>query len=377
MEATRGVTGNVVHVCPAYFPIRGGIEVLVETMIPLLLSDHGFGSSVITPRNHNERPDGLIHNGALVYSVDLFSVVEQKDAAHAFASIFSEVRNAVSSERPDLVHIHGFSPLALAAASVARTLKIPYLAHIHGVIDRRLPPHFLRLVANAHHVVCASSAIEKSLDFMEIASDLKSVIPNGIVPTKPSWPVPAEPLLLVVGRLEPEKGFADAVDALALVRREFPNAALKIIGSGGELYPLQQLASQKKLSDRVEFLGALSQDAVMKEIKKASIVLVPSLVTEGFSLVAAEAAMAGRPVVATRVGGLPETVQDGLTGILVEPNSPLEISSAIQDLWGNRQKLEALATQAAAYALKAFNIGRFAKETSILYSSMLSRIEGP
>lgn len=361
---------KVLQVCPAYFPIRGGIEVLVETTIPLLREKHSVISSVLAPRHHHEREDDCVHNGARVHSVDLFKVVDQHDAARAFASIFAQVRKVLVAESPDVVHIHGFSPLALAAASTARTFDIPYVAHIHGVIDPNLPPHFLRLISQADHVISVSRAVHESLAFLPFLNGDRSIIPNGISRRSASWPPPDRPSLLVVGRLEPEKGFMDAIEALPTILERYPAASLTVVGFGGELYALQNLAAERGLSSNVQFLGALAHDDVISEIARTSLVLVPSRVTEGFSLVAAEAAMLGRPVIATRVGGLAETVVHRKTGIVVGPEQPDELARAVIELWDDRDRLLALATNAVSHAARSFDIDRFVDEVSQCYFAL-------
>ena len=226
-------------------------------------------------------------------------------------------------------------------------------------------------------MISASRAVHESLALLPTLNGERSIVPNGITRQSPSRPVPDDLALLVVGRLEPEKGFADAIEALAYVLKPFPAAFLTVVGFGGELYGLQKLAAERRVSSSIRFLGALAHDDVLEEIARASLVLVPSRVTEGFSLVAAEAAMLGRPVIATQVGGLPETVVHGKTGIVVAPERPDELARAVVQLWEDRSKLEALAENAVSHAASSFDIDRFVDDVSECYFSISSRRRKP
>jgi glycogen(starch) synthase len=187
--------------------------------------------------------------------------------------------------------------------------------------------------------------------------------------------MPAEDRLIAIGRLEPAKGFEDAIRALGIIVKSHPRAFLTIVGNGAELYSLQNLARLTGVANNVAFLGAVPHDDVLQEIAKASIVIVPSRAIEGFSLVAAEAAMLGRPVVATRVGGLPETVIDGKTGFIVPPESPDEIARAVVALLDNPETAHALARNARSHAITAFDISRFVGEMADLYQQITGNRE--
>ena len=109
------------------------------------------------------------------------------------------------------------------------------------------------------------------------------------------------------------------------------------------------------LADRVDFLGLLDDDAMLAEIAAASVVLVPSRIIEGFALVALEAAHLGRPVVATDVGGLSETVIDGVTGLLVPPEDADALATAVDRLLAAPDRAATMGT-AARLAAARFDV---------------------
>lgn len=361
------------HVCPAFFPTRGGIEVLVESILRPLADDYSIFSSVLAPRHHGERPDNLTIHGALVRSIDLFDAVSQEDLAKSFASLFSRVRKNLDFLSPDIVHIHGFSPLALAAATVARTRQLPVIAHVHGELDPGLPRHYFSLLENSDLILAVSEAVGRSIARRtSVTEERVKILRNGISVTRQKTAPPEAPIVLCVGRLEPEKGFDVAINALFHLRKSVPNAELRIIGSGYELHPLQLQASVLGLSHAVTFLGELSHEHVQIEMAKASLIVIPSKSTEGFSLVAAEAAALGRVTVGSAVGGLPETIVDGVTGMIVPPDSPNHLANAIESLLRNRARLIEMGNRGHAMATERFAIDKFVAGLAQTYQLQLA-----
>jgi glycosyltransferase involved in cell wall biosynthesis len=135
-----------------------------------------------------------------------------------------------------------------------------------------------------------------------------------------------------VGQIEPRKGVAELVEAAGRFLAGRPGATLTVIGEappGAESYEarVRELASRSPASERIRLTGFVRDPA----LGEFSLVAVPSL-AEPYGTVAAEAAAAGVPVVATRTGGLPEVVLDGETGVLVEPGDPSALAGAMGDL---------------------------------------------
>jgi glycosyltransferase involved in cell wall biosynthesis len=177
--------------------------------------------------------------------------------------------------------------------------------------------------------VAVSQAVGDALVAEGVSAHRLAVVPNGVSlerlrveATLPNAEIPAErPLVAAVGRLAPVKGMEELIRAAVLV----PQATFAILGEGRLKSSLQELASALQVSKRVRFLGKSVRPASLMSL--ADVVAVPSR-SEGFGLVAAEAAALGRPVVAARVGGLSEIVEDGVTGLLVSPGNVEELAAA-------------------------------------------------
>jgi type III pantothenate kinase len=154
----------------------------------------------------------------------------------------------------------------------------------------------------------------------------------------------------MAGRLDWLKGFDLVVRSLARLRDAHPDAHVRIAGTGQEDELLRVVARSVGVADRVELLGPCGHTEVLDEIAQASVVAVPSRAIEGFSLVALEAAHVGRPVVAAGVGGLTETVVDGVTGLIVPPDDLAALTAALGGLLADPHRAAALGAAARDHA---------------------------
>jgi glycosyltransferase involved in cell wall biosynthesis len=160
-------------------------------------------------------------------------------------------------------------------------------------------------------------------------------------PRRRILPLPADeadaPLILSVGRLRPKKGLHHLVEACALLRDRGVRVRCEIVGYGDERARLEALVERHALGDRVHFLGKLAREAVIERYAQATVYVQPSCIAadgdrDGIPNVLLEAMACGLPVVATRVSGIPELVDDGGNGLLVEPDDPAALAAAIAHL---------------------------------------------
>ena len=152
-----------------------------------------------------------------------------------------------------------------------------------------------------------------------------------------------------VGRLVPEKGFDVLIRALA----GLPEADLVLMGDGPERAGLEGLGRELGLQDRMTFTGWVEPPWVARQ--RCDVLVMPSRV-EGFGLVAVEALLAGIPVVASRVGGLTEVVEDGVTGLLVPSDDPEALASALRELEGDSVLRAELAERGRADVRRRFSV---------------------
>lgn len=156
----------------------------------------------------------------------------------------------------------------------------------------------------------------------------------------------AHPTLLTVGRLVSRKGIDTVLQALPLLRSQFPEMRYEIVGDGPERQRLQALTTRLDLESAVSFLGRLSDAEMVAAYRRAHVFVMPAreeqenASMEGFGIVYLEASACALPIVAGRSGGVIEAVQDGQTGLLVEPNNPQALAETLSHLLQNPEKMQ-------------------------------------
>lgn len=207
------------------------------------------------------------------------------------------------------------------------------------------------------------------------------VIPLGI-PTFPQHRREASgdgpPTVVFLGRMEKRKGTLDLLQAIPQVLSRVPAARFILIGSdrphcpGGRTHA-QYLADEfpAEIQRQVQLLGRLPQPEVDRWLQTADVFVAPSLY-ESFGLIFPEAMRWGTPVIGTRVGGIPEIVTDGETGLLVEPQQPGQLSAALVRLLADRNLRERLGAAGRKHVETHFTVERMARDTADLYASVLS-----
>lgn len=188
-----------------------------------------------------------------------------------------------------------------------------------------------------------------------------TVVYNGIGDSLPveagAWRARGSKHLVLVGRLSERKGQDIAIRATAQLRQRGYDVGLTLVGDCFPGYEhvvdgLEQLVAELGLGDYVSFEGFQNPAPY---VGQADVVLVPSRV-EPFGLVAAEALMMGRPTVVSRVGGLPEIVTDGVTGLTVEPDDPSALADAVTDLLDHPERAAEMGRKGREDALARFSI---------------------
>jgi glycogen synthase len=186
------------------------------------------------------------------------------------------------------------------------------------------------------------------------------------------------PTILHVGRLDRGKGVDILASAIPQVAASLANCLFVFIGDDcpdgtGSTWRnrLEAQLSRQGLARHVMFLGPLGQAALNDWYQKADIAVVPSLIYESFSYTCAQAAAAGLPVVASRIGGIPETIDDGIAGIIVQPGNVSELSSAILRLARDPELRLRLGDAARRKAVREFDASIVAERTLEVYAQAI------
>ncbi len=227
--------------------------------------------------------------------------------------------------------------------------------------------------------VAISGAVAAALEAAGVARERIRIVHSGVeTPRVPEGvraavrdelglPRRAE-LAVAVGGLTEEKGHRDLVLSWRRVLEERPRAVLLVVGDGPLREELEDLAvAEGILPEELEFLG--HRDDPERLIAAADVLVHPSLM-EGLGTVILDAMLLGVPVVATSVGGIPELVEDGVTGVLVPPRSPEALADAVAALLGDRKLARRLAAAARRRAEAAFTADAMVEGTLAAYREL-------
>lgn len=281
-------------------------------------------------------------------------------------------RRLLKDEHVDLIHAHEFDA-NVQGAFVAAISGIPLVATVHGKhyfwekLRRRLA---YRWVSRRATMVAVSEDLKQFIvEKVGVCSERITVLYNGVdVPPPPrkadidacrkELRLPEEDQIVgVVGNLYPVKGHQYLIEGIPEVLKKCPNTSFIFAGRGQLETELKDQVFRLGLDKRVHFLG-LRQD-IPRILALLDVFVLPSL-SEGLSMAILEAMMAGKPVIATRVGGNPEIVLDGETGFLVPPKDSQALAARLTTLLANREQ----ATQFAGRGKRRAE-GRFSLQTMV------------
>ncbi|CAN5567053.1 hypothetical protein BH09GEM1_BH09GEM1_37840 [soil metagenome] len=262
------------------------------------------------------------------------------------ADLFRRLDEAVADGAPDVVHVHGTRLRQQWAVAWAATRGLPsvYTEHVTlhewaGVAD---PDAVEIMQSRVGALACVSARSRDSL-IAAVGTALPVVIVKHIVAAEvAATPIDREgPLrLLIVARLEVIKGVDVLLRAVAIAREAGHAVRLTVAGDGTQRSALHALARALGLTD-IAFLGAVAPERVPGLLRAAHVMVLSSR-GEGLPVALVEAMGNGRAVIATRSGGIAEVLRDGVTGILVDPESPEQLAAAIARLARDRATVAAM-----------------------------------
>ncbi len=218
-----------------------------------------------------------------------------------------------------------------------------------------------RTGVSSEHVVTIYNGVD--------AGQFSGPSPQAVAQILKFFRIPTDaPLVGSVGRFRPQKGYADLLMAMRHVREHVPTARLLLVG-GGELHDdLAAKALSLGVDDIVTFAGMRGD--VPEILGTLDVFVLPSL-WEGMPNAVLEAMAAGLPVVATAVGGTPEAVVDGVTGLLVCPSDPAALAEAILHLLDNPDLRQQMGQAGRKRVLQHFSVERMVEQTQNLYDQLL------
>lgn len=231
-------------------------------------------------------------------------------------------------------------------------------------------------------LACSRSVRDQWLAYMGRSESKFRVIYNGVAQLQPTrdklaqlreeLAIPARSVVVgFTGRLEPEKGCLPMLEAIRLVAQQAPDTHFVLVGDGSLRARMQECVHEWGLASRIQFTG-FRPDASMA-IHLFDIAVIPSLMQEPFSLVVLETMDAAKPIIASRVGGIPEAAIDGETALLVPPGEPEPLANAILSLVRDPERRMAFGKAAQLRVRQNFTWDAMRQQTLGVYSSVVRK----
>jgi glycosyltransferase involved in cell wall biosynthesis len=296
----------------------------------------------------------------------------------------SKIASYLRRRRIDILSSHQFRASMLASplakiAGVPLTIETPHIRELWRTTWPKSSFAIDRLAGRYvdFYIAVSESNAQFLLETKQLPKEKIRVIQNGTDLSRfnPSHSAPrdmrkslgfdeSDPIIVLTGRLEAQKGHAVLLEALPPVRQKFLNLRVVFVGEGSLRDKLEQQVRTLGLQECVRFVGI--QSNVADWLALANFCVLPSFY-EGLPLVAIESLAAGRTMVASAVDGTPEVIVDRKTGLLVPPGDPSALSSAIVQLLSEPALCRELAAAGRAWVMERFDLNRQILETQDLY----------
>jgi glycogen(starch) synthase len=349
----------------------GGVEVFLRILATGLL-ERGHRIELIAGHTNAAQPSHGMLDGLPVHRFPFFEALSSRSVGKIDA-IVRGVRQVKQAFDADVVHVNftdagPFFHLRTsgAAATVLSLWDVLSLAPSSWPLARSLAERADRVVTPSNFLaedLCATLSLPRQR-FQVIECGV------GDIPSSVASGPKIGGDFVTLSRLVPEKGVQSAIDAIAYLSKHGIAANLRIVGAGPYRPELVQRVEQQGIASRVQFVGRVAHDRLGETLESALAVLVPSTFPETFGISAADAALAGLPVIASRIGALPEVVLHEETGLLFPPGDFVALAEAMRRLIRDESLAQRLGKAARERARVLYSRDRMIDAFEALYRSV-------
>jgi glycosyltransferase involved in cell wall biosynthesis len=347
----------------------GGAESLLKNFLIEAKKHNDFEIEVCTLYSRNIFEEEVANNGIKIHNLNLgfkYNVI----------GVF-KLLNVIKRGKYDIIHVHLFpADIFAAISSLFLAKRIKFIFTEHSNYNRRRSIKFFKVIdgftySRYDKIVCISKQVEESLVMWCPKTVHKTIVIKNAIPisNRLDFKVNKYYDTIFVGRLEESKGVDVLLKAIQILKEKYHRSLrVAIVGDGSLMKDLKKLALQYGINEYIDFLG-IRKD-VLELMRKSSIFVLPSR-WEGFGLALLEAMSVGIPIVATKVGGIPELIEDGKDGILVEPENPEELANAMLRLLDEGELRNLISSNAYKKIKEEYTIERYTRDLLNLYKEVI------
>lgn len=357
------------------------------------LAHYGIETHIITP-SVKDYPDYQEESGVHIHRVG----TPAREAENFKSWIFSFNSDAIRATVKIASKVNGFQVIhahdwlvAYAGRSISKIFGIPLVTTIHATehgrnlglhnrIQLEINEIERNLALEANHVICCSNYMREEIcNLFGTGSEKITVIPNGVdpelfaaLPEKSNFSIKKnEKVVFFLGRLVPEKGILQLVNAFSQVLAEVPEARLYIGGRGPLKSVLEKRCCELGIEEYVVFTGFIYEKERNYLYNQARVAVFPSLY-EPFGIVALEAMATRTPVIVGDVGGLSEIIEEGVTGLKVKAGNEDELAKAIIRILADDDLAQSLERNANKMVRSIYSWESIAHKTAEVYEHAIA-----
>lgn len=369
-----------------------GCEVLVLSPVPYTPS---FLATNPRRKAYRQTPTQDVIDGIPViyprYLRPPGSLFHAPSALTMYASVAVYVRRITRRFQPQIIHAHAATPDGFTALLLRQKIGIPNVVTLHGSDINVYPfrdnwtlQQTMKVLAEADRVIAVSEALKmaaeaiampkKPIEVIYTGCDLEHFTfdANARKAIRQKLGIPLDSVVLIfVGNVLREKGVEELMQAFRTLASDLKRLHLLVVGDGPLLESLESASKKHRLSARVHFVGRRPHVEIPEWLSASDILVLPSW-REGLPNVVVEAMGCSRPVVATRVGGIPEAVESGRSGFLIQKGDVRALTQAIAELASDQAKREEMGRAGRRVVEGRFSWEKNAEKTIEVYREVLN-----
>lgn len=339
----------------------------------------------------DKSPDEIPDKVDIIYSDDLY-----KEGAKAFSSFIRGdliqrsvveayhhmVANQFKKESDDLEMLHRHFPTNSVIYYLSKELDIPYTltTHARDIFSKVRYDHLKEILDEAERIITISDYNKNyMIDEFSLQPSKIDVVHMGIDTKKfsPSPPNGNITNILTVARLVEKKGIRYGIEAFSRLSEKYPELHYNIIGEGPMKDDLKNLIEDLDIKNKISLLGRVLEKRLLEEYKKADIFMLPCVIAkdgdrDGIPMVLMESMAKEKLVISTEVSGIPELIDDGENGIMVEPKSPGDLARKIEMVIEGEVDIKSMCKNARKKVCKDFNLDDQLTEMDEIFQDVTS-----